>query len=54
MLTTMLDIVGGVLLVAAAFVLAGLGTALAVAGVGCLVASWSLAGRPWPRKGRSA
>lgn len=40
--TTVLDIVGVVLIVAAAAVVAGLGAALAVGGVSALVASWTL------------
>ncbi len=46
MLTTLLELAGGVLLVAAAFVIAGLGVALAVAGAGCLAASWLMERRP--------
>ena len=51
MLTTLLDVAAAVLLVAAAFVIAGLGAALGVAGVACLVVSWSLSGRPWLVRG---
>lgn len=43
MLTTLLDIVGLVLLVAAALVAFGPAAALAVAGICCLAVSWRLA-----------
>ena len=46
MLTTVLDAAGALLLVAAAFVLFGLGAALGMAGVGLLLVSWTLSGRP--------
>jgi hypothetical protein len=40
--TTILDLAGTALVIAAAFVVLGLGAALAAAGVACLLASWSL------------
>lgn len=43
-MTTILDIVGTALIVGAAFVVLGLGAALAAAGLALLVASWSLSG----------
>lgn len=42
MVTTLLDIAGLLLLIAAAFVLGGLWLALAVAGACCLLASWQI------------
>ncbi len=60
LLTTILDLVGAVLIVAALAVLAaelevtGLVRGLVVAGVGLLVVSWLADGAPMPtRKGRS-
>lgn len=45
MMTTLLDVLGMALIVAAAFVAAGPAAALAVAGVACLVTSWSMVKR---------
>lgn len=42
MLTTILDLAGLALLVAAAYLAAGPAAALLVAGLGCLWASWSM------------
>lgn len=42
MVTDLLEVAGLVLLVAAAFVFAGLAAALATAGVCCLAASWAV------------
>lgn len=45
MLTTLLEATGVGLIVAAAYVAAGVAAALAVAGVACLVVSWALVRR---------
>jgi hypothetical protein len=42
--TTILDLVGAVFVVSAAFAALGLAAALAVAGCACLIASWSMSG----------
>ena len=43
--TDLLDLAGIILVIAAAYVLAGAGLALAAAGAGCLARSWSLSRR---------
>lgn len=41
-MTSLLDLIGMCLLVAAGVVVLGVGAGLAIAGAGCLVVSWSL------------